>query len=80
MSTEFQTERQVVTRSPHPCLWCGREIAAGQRVLALAQRFAGEFYSGWLHPECEAAWRTLSPGDSFDPGGMVRGKCEPQGF
>lgn len=78
--TEF-TSKDVVTRTPHQCEWCGDDILCPAPAHYRSYLFDGDFVSAWTHPECwsamdEADHRDLAEGWEF--GEYKRGSTEPR--
>lgn len=71
--------RIVRCQKPHKCEWCGTWIWKGQKAVTRTYKFAGEFNSSHLHPECyialseSAALSLLDYDNSFDWGEQERG-------
>ena len=65
--------KTVKARKDHPCFWCGEKINAGAECNYSAGIFEGDFYSGWMHLECENALGK-SDRDGYEEQGYKRGK------
>lgn len=76
MITEL-TNKQVTTRIPHRCAWCGEQIEKGSRAQYRVYIFE-DFVSEHLHPECYNAMCTYPSDleDGYDIGTFKRGTHE----
>lgn len=71
------TEREVRTRKPHRCEWCGQVIPKGTRCHYRSYIWDGELQWGWSHFECwdaqqESDHEILAAG--WMPGDFERGE------
>ena len=53
-------------RKGHRCIWCGEQIAIGEKYVARAYRFEGYFCRDALHLECEDAMMQADQRDIED--------------
>ncbi len=67
-------ETTVKTRKEHRCDWCPELIEIGQPAISRAYMWEGEFFHGYLHPECMEALKRSDIGENgFDPHAQKRG-------
>lgn len=62
--SNFHNERQVTTRKPHRCEWCGKIIEAGETATYSSGKNDGYFYDRYAHPACE---RLIYALEMYDP-------------
>ena len=69
--------RDVRTRKPHRCEWCGEMITKGDTAVIRTYKWDDDFNAAHQHPECYKAmveYTGISSFDGeFDSGGMMRG-------
>ena len=76
----FYSDRWVAkTRKRHACQWCGTFIEAGEAAHYSAGHFDGDFWHGYMHPECSEAeqgrpWEERAEGWMF--GENTRGRTD----
>ena len=73
----FHRYREVKTRKPHSCEWCGEIVEKGERAYYRAYTGPyGDFVWGWQHPECFLAmmFGDVSHFDEWMPGDFARGR------
>ena len=69
MSELLQHRWVKKTRKPHRCDWCSLKIEAGSAARYTAAHDGGDFFAGYMHPECAAALDSLPTDDAvFDDG------------
>ena len=54
------------TRIERPCCWCGETIPKGSSAQRWAGHHHGDFWAGYMHPECDAAYRRTGIDDIED--------------
>jgi len=65
------------TRKVRRCSWCNEPIPAGSTAVKHAGEWEGAFYTGYMHPECHAAWdRHPDLSDGYSPGDFKRGRID----
>ena len=71
--------KEVVTRTPHHCVWCGEKITPGELAVNRALIFDG-FQSQYWHLECFDAMPCADVDDDwgFMEGEYKRGTQEPK--
>ena len=82
MCGEYQciSEREVTTRKPRICEWCGQRIEAGTRATNRVYKFDGDFHNNYCHPECFTAMSKADHHElceGWSPGDWQRGRAEP---
>lgn len=60
------SDRDVIVRKSHKCVWCGESIARGEKAHYRVYIFDG-FTADYYHPECYKAMCTY-PGIGWDDG------------
>ena len=66
--TDFCSDHPVKkTRGDHTCCWCGETIPSDSPAKRWAGRHNGDFWSGYMHPECDAAYMRTD-NDELDDG------------
>ncbi len=73
------TDKEVITRKKHTCVWCGEKIEPGRLARYRSYIFEGEFNTDYMHPECHDAMNRsdyFDGDDGFDPWVNERGKTE----
>lgn len=63
----------VTTRKAHVCDWCGESMSVGELAYAGRTVEDGDFWSSWMHPECNDAWEYSKLLDQFESGSNERG-------
>lgn len=53
MTYSLLTEKETVARKPYNCIWCGQDIAAGERYWREKSVYDGHMQSFPWHPECK---------------------------
>ena len=53
--SDFHNSKTVKTKKIHRCEQCGTAIDAGETCTSATGSYCGDFYSYYIHPECEAA-------------------------
>ena len=80
MVTELRT-KEVITRKPHQCEWCGEQIAKGEKAQARGYVNDGDMVSSHQHPECYQAMQGVDNWEleeGWFPGDYMRGSDEPR--
>jgi len=62
---ELRPAKEVTTRKPHHCEWCGEEILTGERVISRAYIYGNGPQSRWQHQECYDAMYEIAS-DLYD--------------
>lgn len=70
MSEYYFTDKQVKTRKPHFCVWCGENILVGDQAQYRSYIFDRCFRRDWLHPECN---QSMNASD-IDEDGFIAGE------
>ncbi len=52
---DILTDKEVVARKAHKCIWCGEQIDWGTTYRRLTGKFNGDFSSNAWHLECSVA-------------------------
>lgn len=78
MAYDEISAKHVTGRKDYSCEWCATKIPKGEKHLARAYRFEGDFISGRMHLDCEeamdrSAWDLVSEG--WMPGEQKRGEA-----
>lgn len=59
MCDSFQHRQMVKARKPHQCESCRRWVPAGERYVAMAGKWDGDFYATKLCQGCESLWELI---------------------
>jgi hypothetical protein len=73
--------KDVQTRKPHRCIWCGGRIASGEKATNFVYLMGGDFHADYYHPECFGAVARSEIGDQeigFVPYSGMRGQAATQ--
>jgi len=60
------TRKEVTTRKPRRCVWCGEPIEKGERAVYITGKIDGDFFAVYMHPECHHAMVNGSPEEYSD--------------
>ena len=61
------SDKEVTTRKPHVCAWCGTRIEKGERAQSRSYIWDNGPQSDHMHPECYAAMKSYpEPSELWD--------------
>jgi hypothetical protein len=77
MYREIQN-KEVKTRKPHYCGWCGSFMSVGSYARYRVYVFNGDFSRDWMHDDCCRAMQEISDTlpEGWSPGDFERGLTE----
>ncbi len=70
MCDSFQNRHLTKARKPHQCESCRRWVQPGEKYVAMAGKWDGDFYAVKLCQGCESLWELIWAFDS-DHGGLL---------
>jgi hypothetical protein len=77
MSWDILTDKELVCRLSHHCVWCGEPLVKGDRARFLSGKMDGEFQSAHYHIECyEAGQNAPEAIEEFEEHEFKRGTTE----
>lgn len=75
MGLVLLTDKVVKCRKPHRCGWCGEGINPGDPANYRSGKYEGDFFSDYMHPECDIAmFNSDDLDEGFYPHEQKRGK------
>lgn len=76
MSVTLLESTTPTAAKAHKCIWCGEQIAKGERYDRNKMIYDGDFHDNKFHLECGRASQQLDAGDEFTPYSNPRGSLE----